>query len=272
VTSMPPEAADTTPQGLDLVVQPEAYLIAWTAFNRDLVEKLTGFRGEGHGGQDLAEFAGRACYQSYHKPNAATATNEDYLRHILEVGHGSVLEHGSATILYRRVSRSFTHELVRHRHFSYSQLSQRYVPENKTKFVEPAIIAKYPHLHEQFENATFEARESYIKLLEGLEEVIKNETSLTGTAARKAARQAARAVLPNATESEIVVSGNLRAWRHFLETRGSVHADVEIRDMACLSFVLLTQSGIGVENAFEDMSLMLADDMQPMINSVHKKV
>ena len=72
------------------------------------------------GGQALAEFAGRACYQSWNKPNPATATNAGYLRHILEVGHLSVLEHGTATFYLTGVSRSLTHELIRHRHFSYS--------------------------------------------------------------------------------------------------------------------------------------------------------
>src|SRR5262249_31490582 len=81
------------------------------------------------GGQALAEFAGRACYQSWNKPNPATATNQGYLRHILDVGHLSVLEHGVVTMYLTGVSRSLTHELIRHRHFSYSQLSQRYVPE-----------------------------------------------------------------------------------------------------------------------------------------------
>lgn len=266
------EATNKPPQGLDLVVQPEAHLIAWTTFDRHTVEQLSGFDAGGYGAQHLSEFAGRVCYQSFNKPNPATATNEGYLQHILEVGHGSVLEHGSATVLFRHVSRSFTHELVRHRHFSYSQLSQRYVPENKTQFVEPEIIANHPELHEKFEKAVFESRESYIDLLKGLEEVVKRETGLTGTAARKAARQAARAVLPNATESEIVVSGNLRAWRHFLETRGSVHADVEIRDMACVSLLLLTASKRGLENAFQDMEIQHDEHLQPFIWVTHKKV
>ena len=93
------------------------------------------------GGQALAEFAGRACYQSWSKPNPRTATNAGYLRHILEVGHLSVLEHGSVSFYLTGVSRSLTHELIRHRHFSYSQLSQRYVPERNAAMVEPEVIA-----------------------------------------------------------------------------------------------------------------------------------
>ena len=92
-------------------------------------------------GEPLAEFAGRACYQSWTKPNPSTATNAGYLRHILEVGHLSVLEHGSVTFYLTGVSRSLTHELIRHRHFSYSQLSQRYVPGRDAAMVEPDVIA-----------------------------------------------------------------------------------------------------------------------------------
>ena len=89
------------------------------------------------GGPALVEFAGRACYQSWSKPNPRTATNAAYLRHIIDVGHFSVLEHASVSFYITGVSRSCTHELIRHRHFSYSQLSQRYVPEHDSQVVLP---------------------------------------------------------------------------------------------------------------------------------------
>ncbi|MDK3257825.1 FAD-dependent thymidylate synthase [Blastococcus capsensis] len=182
------------------------------------------------GGQALAEFAGRACYQSWEKPNPATATNAGYLRHILEVGHLSVLEHGTVSMYLTGVSRSLTHELVRHRHFSYSQLSQRYVPEGDAAVVEPAVIAGDPELHEQFRAATEASLAAYRALLERLEERFADVPN--ATLRRKQARQAARAVLPNATETRIVVTGNYRAWRHFVAMRASEHADVEIRELA----------------------------------------
>lgn len=89
------------------------------------------------GGPALVEFAGRACYQSWSKPNPKTATNAGYLRHIIDVGHFSVLEHASVSFYITGISRSCTHELIRHRHFSYSQLSQRYVPEKDSRVVVP---------------------------------------------------------------------------------------------------------------------------------------
>src|SRR3954467_15992890 len=125
---------------------------------------------DAEGGQALAEFAGRACYQSWDKPNPATATNEGFLRHILEVGHLSVLEHATVTLYVSGISRSVTHELIRHRHFSYSQLSQRYVPERGAAGVGPAVIAKDPELHEKFLAATDAATAAYAELLAGLEQ------------------------------------------------------------------------------------------------------
>jgi thymidylate synthase (FAD) len=182
------------------------------------------------GGQALAEFAGRACYQSWDKPRAATATNAGYLRHVLEVGHLSVLEHSSVTMYLSGVSRSLTHELIRHRHFSYSQLSQRHVPERGGAVVEPGVIADDPELHEKFLAATDAAMAAYADLLEGLEKRFADGHN--ATLRHKQARQAARSVLPNAAETRIVVTGNYRAWRHFIGTRASDHADVEIRELA----------------------------------------
>ena len=182
------------------------------------------------GGEALAEFAGRACYESWDKPNPSTATNAGYLRHIIDVGHLSVLEHGVVTLYLTGISRSVTHELIRHRHFSYSQLSPRYMPEAEAAYVEPSLIADDPELHATFVEATEAAERAYETLLEGLE---KKLTS-TGNQRipRKRARQAAHAVLPGSLETRIVVTGNYRAWRHFIAMRGTDQADAELRDVA----------------------------------------
>src|SRR3954465_13830213 len=129
------------------MVEPQVKLIAWTHFEPPAEVP---WDTDAEGGQALAECAGRACYQSWGKPNPATATNAGYLRHILEVGHLSVLEHGSVSFYLSGVSRSLTPERVRPRHFSYSQLSQRYVPERDAAMVEPAVIAEDPELHARF--------------------------------------------------------------------------------------------------------------------------
>jgi thymidylate synthase (FAD) len=209
------------------VVSPQVRMVGWTHFEApDDVAWTT----DAEGGQALAEFAGRACYQSWDKPNPATATNATYLRHIIEVGHLSVLEHGVVTFYLTGVSRSFTHELIRHRHLSYSQLSQRYVPEHDAAVVEPDVIAEDPELHKKFMAAAEAGVRAYNELLEGLERKLGDVEN--ATLRRKQARQAARSVLPNATETRIVVTGNYRAWRHFVAARASEHADVEIRQVA----------------------------------------
>jgi thymidylate synthase (FAD) len=182
------------------------------------------------GGQALAEFAGRACYQAWDKPNPATATNAGYLRHVLEVGHLAVLEHATVTMYLTGVSRSLTAELVRHRHFSFSQLSPRHVPEHDAAVVEPPDFAADPHLHERFVAAVDAALAAYTGLLDRLEQGLADVPN--GTLRRRQARQAARAVLPTALESRIVVTGNYRAWRHFVAMRASEHADVELRELA----------------------------------------
>jgi thymidylate synthase (FAD) len=186
------------------------------------------------GGEALLEFAGRACYQSWSKPNPRTATNASYLRHIIDVGHFSVLEHASVSFYISGISRSCTHELIRHRHFSYSQLSQRYVPEHDSQVVIPPGMEDDPELVRIFTEAADANRATYTELLARLEEKLIGDQSGDRSAVlrRKQARQAARAVLPNATETRIVVTGNYRAWRHFIAMRASEHADVEIRRLA----------------------------------------
>ena len=190
-------------------------------------------------GETLAEFAGRLCYLSFgpdagleggHKLIPGRTTNKAYLANILNVRHGSVLEHAGWTLLFEGVSRALTHELIRHRHFSYSQLSQRYVDESEVAFVLPPEIKEGTPAFDLWKASCERANDDYRQLLAMIEEQVKDESS--ATLRRKRARQTARAVLPNATETKIVVTGNCRAWRHFIELRGSPTADTEIRRLA----------------------------------------
>ncbi|SDD22776.1 FAD-dependent thymidylate synthase [Glycomyces harbinensis] len=234
------------------IVPMDVRLIAWTHFESPAEVP---WDTDADGGQALAEFAGRACYQSWTKPNPKTASNAGYLDHILQVGHLSVLEHGSVSFYLSGISRSLTHELIRHRHFSYSQLSQRYVPERDARMVEPDVIAADPELHERFQAAAEAAQSAYDDLLEGLEKKFADVAN--ATLRRKQARQAARSVLPNATETRIVVTGNYRAWRHFIAMRASEHADVEIR---ALAIECLKQLKEKAANVFADFQITKLDD------------
>ena len=201
------------------------------------------------GGEALVEFAGRACYQSWDKPNPRTATNAGYIKHIIDVGHFAVLEHASASFYISGISRSCTHELVRHRHFSYSQLSQRYVPEDDAQVVMPPGLDDDPELQEIVLAAADASRRAYEDLLARLEAKIADQPN--AVLRRKQARQAARAVLPNDTETRIVVTGNYRAWRHFIAMRASEHADTEIRRLAIACLRELAQVAPAVFADFE---------------------
>ena len=209
------------------------------------------------GGQALVEFAGRACYQSWSKPNPRTATNAAYLRHIIEVGHFSVLEHATASLYITGVSRSCTHELIRHRHFSYSQLSQRYVPDGDARVVVPPGIDDDPELRALLLAAADASREAYEQLLARLEARFTDQSAGGTVLQRKQARQAARAVLPNDTETRIVVTGNYRAWRHFIAMRASEHADTEIRRLA---IACLRQLSAVAPAVFADFQIASLDD------------
>ncbi len=217
-----------------IIREPSVYLVGRQTVDQAEVDRFLAEHGLSWetdtevGAEVLCEMAGRVCYMSFGK---GRKTNAEYLGNILSVAHGSVLEHAVWNFLITGVSRSFTHELVRHRAgFGYSQLSQRYVDESTADFVEPECIARDPELHAIWLESIRQSHEAYCKLVEGLGRIFASEPS--ATLRRKLARQAARSVLPNATETRIFVTGNARAWRHFIELRANEHAETEIRVVA----------------------------------------
>jgi thymidylate synthase (FAD) len=183
----------------------------------------------GTDGERLAEFAGRLCYMSQHNP--AGRSTAEYLNNILKQGHGSVFEHSVYVLLLEGISRSCTHELVRHRAgFGYSQLSQRYVDESHAAFVVPPAILGDEKLEAAWRDQMAAAQAAYVAAVEGL--MTRYAQVEDKVHRRKMAREAARSVLPNGTETKIVVSGNVRAWRTMLELRLGEGAEQEIRRMA----------------------------------------
>jgi thymidylate synthase (FAD) len=210
--------------------------------------------GESTDGERLAEFAGRLCYMSQKNP-AKRATRE-YLENIKKQGHGSVLEHANYSLLIEGVSRSLTHELVRHRAgFAYSQLSQRYVDESDAAFVVPPAILGDDALLAQWTAQIETAQTTYVALVEKLME--RYGWVADRVHRRKMAREAARGVLPNSTETKIVVTANARAWRTMLELRSSEGAEFEIRRMAVTVLRLLQNEAAGF---FSDFEVYTADD------------
>lgn len=217
-------------------------------------------------GEHLVEVAGRVCYMSFQRPRPGG--NAAYIGHILEVGHGSVLEHAVFNFLFTGVSRSLTHELIRHRAgVSPSQLSQRYVDESVAEYVEPDCIADNPALHALWLDAVGHAHRAYVRLTEGLQAAFQDEPDKT--LRRKMARQAARSVLPNATETKIFVTANARALRHFIELRSSRHAETEIRKLAVAVLKVLQAEA---PHLFGDYTLVPLPDGTFEATTPHRKV
>lgn len=261
-------AVETPP--LKIIREPRVYLIGRQTLEHEAIDQFLSDHGATWstdtevGGEALAEMAGRVCYMSYGK---GRKTNREFLEHIVEVGHGSVLEHAVWSFLLTGVSRSFTHELIRHRHFSYSQLSQRYVDESEADFIEPDEIAEDPDLHAIWSEAVNASRSAYDRLVEGLQ---KHYAAIPqATLRRKMARQAARSVLPNATETKIFMTGNARALRHFVELRGSEHADVEIRKVAVAMLQIMQREA---PSLFGDYTLTPIEGGGVAVHTDHPKV
>ena len=204
------------------IVTPTIELIAWTEFRPPA---SVDWQTDADGAAALAEFAGRSCYRAWRKEVPATATNAGYLRHLLQVGHLAALEHASATFYLTGISRAAAAELTRHRHFSFSELSPRFVGES-TEVVEPPEVAADAALHQAFVAGVAAAEQAHRHLLAGL--ASQPESGPPG----KPARQAARTVLPAAAASTLVMTGNLRAWRHLIGMRAAEHADRELRTVA----------------------------------------
>lgn len=267
-TDVTQAARATRPPGI--VREPSVYMVGRQNIDSAAIDRFLGDHGATWktdtevGGEQLAELAGRVCYMSYGK---GRRTNREFIEHIVEVGHGSVLEHAVWSFLITGVSRSFTHELIRHRHFSYSQLSQRYVDESNSDFIEPDVIADDEQLHAIWTEAVNATRAAYDRLVAGMEHKFGDVTDKT--LRRKLARQAARSVLPNATETKIFVTGNARALRHFIELRGSEHADVEIRKVAVAMLKLMQREAPAM---FGDYVLVPLADGSFATRTEHPKI
>jgi thymidylate synthase (FAD) len=177
--------------------------------------------------EQVVEFAGRVCYMSFGS-NQSNRSNKEYIQNLITQGHESVLEHAVWTIVIAGVSRAFTHQLVRHRiGFSFSQLSQQYHDEIEARFVQPPEIKQVPELASAWQEAVKHAHSNYKDILKKLEGAVKMVGNKKETS--RAIRSAARSLLPNATETAIVVTANARALRHFLKVRGHLIGDIEMR-------------------------------------------
>ena len=245
--ALAPEPATQTKPNL---VRPKVYLVTkpavdWAQLAAFLADEgAPGIPRSIRAGDDesaaIAEAAARICYMSYGRGRRDIA---DFIENLLRSKDGSVFEHINYGFAFTGVSRSLTHELVRHRAgFAFSQRSQRYVDETGGSFVAPPALdhaADDDQANAILQDALANAALSYDALVDALAAAIPRERFASATDHRKAIRQAARAVLPNAAETKIFVTANVRAWRHFIEMRASKYADEEIRRLALLVLNIL---------------------------------
>jgi len=161
--------------------------------------------------EDLIANAGRTCYRSSGKDSGR------FVRNRIKEGHESIIEHSSVTFVISGISRACSHQLVRHRIASYSQESQRYVDMSDAEFVIPPLIANH--------------EDENVRLL--WDSTIAYITDIYERFRKLGIRKEdARYLLPNATETKIVVTMNFRSLRHFFEVRCDKSAQWEIRELA----------------------------------------
>ena len=164
------------------------------------------------------ELAGRVCYKSEDRIKEGSA--ERFVRNIIKSGHESVIEHFSFSVRFI-CDRGVTHEMVRHRLASYSQESTRYCNYSKDGFgneitvIEPSYLDKESRAYQMWVRACETVEKHYFWML---------ECGCTP--------QEARAVLPNSLKTEIIMTANLREWRHFLKLRTAENAHPQIRELA----------------------------------------
>lgn len=213
-------------------------IVAFTQIDELLVGQYMGSEYNTSSAEVLVEFAGRACYQSFNKPNEATRSNKDYMANILAQGHESVLEHASVSFYVTGYSRNMLLELERHRHLSFSVISTRFVDATTMKVViPPALRAEGEDTLQPLDQRTAGDYDYLVRKL--------MDTGST----RKEAREAARYLLPGNLETKFVLTGNMRAYRDVLKKRWSTHSDAEIRLLAAEILAKLREHA---PNVFQD--------------------
>lgn len=250
-----------TQNGTPYLKQPGVIMIAKPEIKLENVKEfLAGYQNEFENylndpdqltnGTQLIKFSAQLCYMSFGPKRTWNKDADKYFENIMSSGHGSVLEHSYYTFLLYGVSRSLTHELVRHRAgFAYSQQSQRYVSGKLIRFVERPEFQKDENLHRLFEERIDRIKNEYQKLYDLLQEKreelkilnpsTKEDDKHLQTELRKKINQTARSLFTNETEAPIVVTANIRAWRHTIEMRANNYAETEIRELFFRIFLCL---------------------------------
>lgn len=277
-----------SPKGIYYFTAPSVVMIARTRTNLDGIkpfldsfDPLLNFEsylddpGQLTDGTRLCKFAGQLCYMAFGPKRTFNEQVQKYFTNVMSQGHGSILEGATYSFLIYGVDRAITKELTRHRSGkAFSECSQRYVNGSILRFVERASFQNDPILHQAFieriEKAHFDYNAIGDRLvalqLEGASQVLAADSARD---LRKKVNESARACLPNETESPMVMTGNIRSWRHVIEMRASEHAEYEIRRVAVLIYRCLKQ----VEPIlFSDYEEIPHKDGVPIITTKYRKV
>lgn len=287
---------------MNIICSPTVHVLASPVFHEHPKYKIP---SDGDDITKICSFAAKNCYDSFGEDGRSNTDNQ--LR-VLDHGHGSVLEHATIVLLIEGISRGLTLEMNRHRHFGISQRSTRYTAEEDASIVlEPYFASLYkkhgmyfdsdisayafdplilnsPKLNSPNLNSSYLTEVSERELLlsniyaieKSFEEYSKqincltrlNPLNLSGFELRKWARGKARNILPHCLETKVVYSGNIRAWRWFIESRSNRHAEAEIRRLATYVKDALTEKA---PLYFQDYKKTIYDSI-PEWTTEHRKV
>lgn len=232
----------------------------------------------------IGAFAAKGCYDSYGKSGRA---NEENQKSILDHRHGSVLEHIVYGVYIEGITRALSLESNRHRHLAVSQRSTRYTAEEDATIVlEPYYAKLYGKYKAELESGVLPPNapsdlvlifehiqqqkntfKQYVSEVNRLMEL--NPMGLKGFDLRKWARGKARNILSHSLETRIMYTGNVRAWRWFIESRTDKHAEPEIRRLANEVFNTLY---IEAPLYFEDFHCVEVYDGIPVLATEKRKV
>jgi thymidylate synthase (FAD) len=250
-------------------MNPRIYTLARPAFDAAELERFLKdeqeqwHRTEGtQSAENIVEIAGRICYMSF-GTRQFRRDNYDYVQNLISQGHESVLEHVVWSFLITDVSRSFTHQLVRHRiGFSYSQLSQQYHDEENAQTAIPTVIRNSSELAQQWTELVAATRAAYRNIVGILEQDQDILPELSKKERNRLIRSAARGILPGNTMTKIMVTANARALRHFFSLRGGLEGDEEMRLVSNLLFEIVSKDA---PSLFADFVLDNLSDGSPVL-------
>jgi len=248
------------------IPSPAVYLVAKTclvpegldAYLRDIGSPDWAPAPDVSDGENLVEAAGRMCYRSWQaydvdRPEATNPNvtrvregNESYIGNVLRHAHGSILEHVNLTFIFRDVSRVVTHELVRHRAgMAYSQESLRYVRLDDLSFWLPEAARQNEAVEEKFRDVV-----AFLESVQADLGKLFDIDNLADFTTKKHLTSMFRRLAPIGIGTTIMVTGNLRAWRHIIGTRTAAAAEEEIRIVGSQVATICKRE---YPNVFQDM-------------------